>query len=108
MATQGLVTIVKDGHVAMKFIAGSDGMNAIVLEREIRKLGRVPSLVEGYELALGADFGSEDSLVVMGIEGIETQAPEELHERYRATFQDPRFNPRWESGTADYVKIVRL
>lgn len=25
---------------------------------------------------------------------------------YKETFQDPKFNPRWANGTADYTEVV--
>ena len=32
-------------------------------------------------------------------------APEEYN-LYKETFNDPKFNPRWEQGTADYAEIL--
>jgi hypothetical protein len=31
-----------------------------------------------------------------------------LYDRFKRTFDDPRFNPRWERGTAEYVEVVEI
>ena len=108
MATQGLVTIQKGGEVVMKIVAGSDGMHANSLVSAIRELGRVPRLEEAYDLAQEAGFGSEDDLVVVGRNGMFHQTGEQLPPSYQRTLHQPRFNPRWSSGTADFIRIVKL
>ncbi len=109
MATQGIVTIVHDGEVVMKFIVGCDGMNAGKLARALKKKGIVPKLAEAYNLARELDFGSPTSLVIMGekrskFDGCIGRLPR----LYRQTFSQPRFNPRWKYGTASHVKVVEL
>ena len=111
MATQGLVTIVKGGVVVLKFITGSDGQNEVALAAELRKFGKrtrkvLPTRAEAYELARRVGFGSSATLVVMDGEGVEFRGEGDLHERYRRTFLKPRFNPRWEHGTAPHVRVI--
>jgi hypothetical protein len=118
MGTQGLVTIVSknDGTVLLKAVTGMDGDRAKLLARELKK--RWPlSLKEAHAIAKEVEFGPPESLVVFTREEAcfdhdDEQLPvEELPEDcklYRATFDKPRFNPRWERGTADYVVVVRV
>ena len=110
MATQGIVSIRKAGKVQMKLIAGMNGRKAPELAQELKKLGRVPSLEDAYEIALDIGFGGgEYTLVVVDEHGSYDRTGEEpLNKRYRETFEDPEFNPRWAWGTADYVEIVDL
>ncbi len=108
--TQGHVTVLKDGKVVMKIISGNDGMNAKNVAKKIKKLRRVPRLKEAYNLASRLGFGSPDRLVVMGEKRSwkNNDVIGRLHRRYRRTFHQPRFNPRWKYGTADHIVIVRL
>lgn len=109
MATQGLVTVTKGGQVLMKFIAGSDGDAAVDLAAAIREWREPPSpLSNAYDIALAHGFGTKESLVVMNREDVEFRGDEDLDKRYRETFDQPRFNPRWDVGTADYVEVVEL
>jgi hypothetical protein len=109
MATQGLVSVRKDGKVIMKFVAGSNGFNATKVAAAIRRKGEVPkSLLLAYEMATKCGFGSEDNLVIMDDINIEFHGDEQLPERYRKTFSQPEFNPRWDLGIADYMKVVDL
>ena len=109
MATQGIVTIVRDEKVVMKFIAGCDGMSAGKLARALKKRGTVPKLSEAYNLSRELNFGSPKSLVVMGEKRSKfDRSIGRLPVLYRRTFSQPRFNPRWKDGTADHVKVVEL
>lgn len=93
----------------MKIVAGCDGMNARKVANAIKKLGRVPTLTEAYNIATKAPFGSEESLVVMGKQRSKFKGSKEpLGPLYRQTFNQPRFNPRWEYGTADHIVVVDL
>lgn len=55
--------------------------------------------------ALG--FGCPRCLVVMD-EREALGAGDELAPLYRQTFDDPRFNPRWQHGTAHHVEVVEI
>ena len=97
------------GKVAMKIVAGCDGMNARKVANAIKKLGRLPSLTEAYNIAQGIGFGSEESLVVSGVKKSKFKGSgEPLPRLYRQTFNQPRFNPRWKHGTADHIEVVEL
>jgi len=122
MATQGLVTVVskKNGTVLLKAVTGMDGDRAKRLARELKK--RWPlSLKEAHVIAKQVEFGPPESLVVFTREEIcldheEEPLPiiellEELpgnYELYRTTFDKPRFNPRWERGTADHIIVIHV
>lgn len=115
MATQGLVTVIKSGVVLQKIVVGCDGYNAPPLAEGLAELIKgqedYPALEEVYRLALEKDFGCENCLVVMDAarilhEGDEEDDQEEVMSRYRATFEDPAFNPRWKHGIADYTYTI--
>ena len=108
MATQGLVTIIKGGEVAFKIIVGCDGYSADDLVQLIKDSGdtTIGGLVA---LSQEAGFGCDDCRVIMDAHSSVCGAGvEDLDERYRRTFRDPQFNPRWERGTAEYVRVLEL
>lgn len=101
MATQGLVSVVRGGKVVLKVITGCDGYNAKQLASEI-KVSPSLDLDYVYSLALRMGFGGEASLVVMDAERVFYPYDDnEVPARYRETFDNPRFNPRWASGMID-------
>lgn len=106
--TQGIVSVVKNGEVILKIVAGSDGMNAGKLAPEIKKRNAVLSLEELHSLAIEVGFGCEKCLVVLGKESDFHMTEDDLPPLYRKTFSDPKFNPRWECGLADHVIVVKL
>ena len=107
MATQGIVAIVKDGRVVMKFVAGAEGYRAPNLAHALKRMRNLPKNAKaGYELAYAYGFGSIEDLVVMTESEIEFHGDVDLSPLYRETFNQPRFNPRWKQGTADYVEVV--
>lgn len=108
MGTQGLVSVMCEGRVAMKIIAGSNGMRAESLGRDIRRLKRFPTLEEAYDLALAIGFGSKDCLVVITNSEIKHAPNEGLAERYRQTFDQPFFNPSRKHDTAQHIAIVAI
>lgn len=57
MATQGMVTVMKDGAVLMKVVAGCDGQNARLLARVIGAAKQVPDVRTAYRTALQVGFG---------------------------------------------------
>lgn len=108
MATQGLVTVTVNGEVTGKVIVGCDGYNADDLVGKIEGLGSTPTIDDLLSFARGVGFGCKDCLVVMDRNSAFIYSGEELDERYRRTFNDAKFNPRWELGTADYIRVVEL
>lgn len=105
MATQGLVTLTHSGKVTHKVVVGCDGYNADTLVDAIKDDSEPVTIGRLVELAIDVGFGCNDCRVVLD-ENSSVGAGEELDERYRRTFKDARFNPRWENGTADYVRVV--
>lgn len=105
MTTQGLVTLTKDGNVTHKIIVGCDGYNADKLVGAIKNDSEPVTIGRLVLLAMESGFGCGDCRVVLD-ENSSAGADEELDERYRRTFKQPEFNPRWENGTADYVRVV--
>ncbi len=125
MATQGIVSILVDGEVAMKIVTGSDGYNARLVAGAIRALGRVPSKEEALEMATYFKFGvyrrtSDFACPALAVHcpSLVIQTPDRdfypaepdlaLSGLYREKFSDPLFNPRWERGTAPYCEVVRF
>ncbi len=109
MATQGLISITHANRVVFKIVAGCNGMKAAELAAAIKQTPP-KTVAEIFELAGKAGFGCEDCLVVC-----DPQRPhmasgdshyDEYHRLYRETFEDPRFNPRWEHGTAAYTEVI--
>ncbi len=106
--TQGIVTVTRGGKVRLKIVVGGGGMNAGAVANAIRQIARIPTLGEAYELALRCEFGFEDSLVVMDETGAFHKTGYDLGPRYRQTFDQPHFNPRWAIGTAEHVEVVEV
>lgn len=106
MATQAIVSIVSGGDVLMKIVTGSDGYNADRVAADIRDAW--PCTAErAYEIA-SKYFCSSESLVIITKDEIFCECSDDIDERYRNTFTQPEFNPRWESGACAYVLIVRI
>ncbi len=110
MATQGLVTLKRGEVVLMKIVVGDNGMKAGVLAKAIQMLmantGSLPSSKEAYQMAERTHFGCPACLVVVtesDMTCLFTQDPGPL---YRSTFTQPRFNPRWESGLCEHVRVI--
>jgi len=111
MGTQAVVSVTVGGRTAAKVVCGCNGMNAGRLAEAVRKLKVIPSSGEFFEMVRDCDLGCGDCLVAMDAEMIVGGGggldPDDLDGgRYRATFDDPRFNPRWARGTADHVEVV--
>lgn len=107
MATQGIVSIVSDGKVIIKLITGSNGSEANKLKEQLEKSWPL-DINKAYEIALNFEFGSTDSLVAMDKDNIIFHGEGNIGDRYRDTFNDPRFNPRWEYGLADEIEILQV
>jgi hypothetical protein len=108
MATQGLVSVVDldTNEVLFKVIAGCNGYNAKKLSELLSVLpGRSMTISMIIDMAKSATFGCDDCLVVMD-RNSSVCTEGDLHDRYRMTFNDPKFNPRWESGKVEYSEIV--
>jgi hypothetical protein len=108
LATQGVVSIRQRGKVVMKLIAGSNGDRAVRVATAMRNAIALPTSQEAYDLANRCGFGHVSDLVVMTETEVVFYGDDELPDLYRRTFDDPTYNPRWERGIADHVKIIDL
>ena len=111
--TQGMLSIVshKDKKVLIKIVAGCNGYNINKLSTLIKNqmvdfdnLQNDLSLTNFYELATLSDFGCEECLVVIGAKKVFHRCDDELLPLYRETFNNPKFNPRWECGVCGYYE----
>ena len=108
MATQGIISIVADGKVVAKAIVGADGYEMPAIAEEVKQRG-VATAQELLDICHEYGLGGE-SLIVQSspTEWIGDCTDDELPELYAEKFHDPRFNPRWKHGTADYIVVVEL
>lgn len=104
--TQGMVVVRADGKVVMKIVVGCEGMRAKNVMSDIKRLW--PVTIDGaYHVALENGFGSRDCLVVVTESDIRHEGAEKgIFEGYKANFEDPYFNPRWECGFVDHLAVV--
>lgn len=119
MATQRLLSIVsKEGKVLVKIVVGCEGYNIPKLKKLLRKeKALLDFTVEDFiNAAEESGCGCNNCLsiitphqVYLSDEGDfnNDELPED-YKLYRETFNDPKFNPRWEQGTADYVEILKI
>jgi hypothetical protein len=97
-------------------VVGCNGYNAETLAEFIRENWPAATF-ETHEQAIAEwvymsaeaeDFGCEDDRVVMTESHVIFKGDGALPDRYRETFWDVRFNPRWEEGTAPYVVVLKV
>lgn len=107
--TNGIVSVVRDGQVVLKCIAGCDGYHAEEVADWLRE-NRDACEQEVCDACLDLEFGCYEDLVVQGPEVTVWRGGDvdELDPLYRQKFSDPRFNPRWDCGRADYVEVVEI
>lgn len=107
--TQGMITIIskETREVLAKIIVGNDGYLAPQVAKAIRAEKVKPDNLERlYRLAADLKFGCGQCLVVIGKKGVRFHGDEKLNRRYRKTFDNPNFNPRWKSGDCEYLEIL--
>ena len=113
MATQGVLSVRRNGQVVLKCIAGIDGGKAYKLADQLLDLMQdagweLPSLQDVYALALSVGFGTAEDLVVMNRRDVYHETGGPLPVPYRHTFNRSRFNPRWKDGTAGHVVVINI
>jgi hypothetical protein len=114
MSTQGILSITKRGTVLLKVVAGCNGYNIPHLAEALRKNPTTNTYKILLELCADHGVGCDECLIVQdgnafSMRGGNTFDPkDEGGQLYVDKFHDPRFNPRWELGTAEYVEIVEL
>lgn len=107
MATQGLVTVVSNKKVFMKVVVGCEGYNARKVASRLKKDWPV-SADKAHEIASKAQFGCEECRVVITRSKIVIKGDHSVSPLYRKTFQKPKFNPRWNRGTAYHTVVIKV
>jgi len=107
MGTQGVVSVIENDQVVMKIIVGCNGDKASDVAFVVEDHWPI-SMEEAYEIAQECGFYDRESLVVMTKNETKYLGDHDLDPRYRTTFNQPEFNPRWDQGTADYVEVVKV
>ena len=131
MSTNGLVSVMRGGKVICKVIAGCNSHNASLMARWLLNHAgpkTSPGLIASAALEL-CKFGCESDIVVQWKRAdnerhfsygwnenlsvgsvVELKDKDEDSEIYNSigAFADPLFNPRWERGTADTIRIVNV
>jgi hypothetical protein len=110
MSTQGLLSITKRGQVVAKIVAGCNGYNIPSLAAAIRA-NPTTKAKELADLCNEHEVGCYRCLVIQ-LDRIEYFVPEDMEfdggKLWRENFSNPKFNPRWENGTAAYTEVVEL
>ncbi len=106
--TNGIVSVIENGTMRLKIIAGCSGYNADNLAHLLKIECEVPSMETAYSFAEAVDFGCKDCLVVQSPTGHIFKGADELGPLYREHFHDPQFNPRWERGNCGHLAIVEM
>lgn len=108
--TNGVVSVIVGGKVAMKIVCGCDGYNAPALARLIRLESQVPPVDFVRRWCVAVGFGCQDCLVIQTPDCLDPTGRDSTIDRtarYRNTFDDPYANPRWEHK-ADHTEVVTL
>lgn len=107
MGTNAVVSLVGDnGATLIKAVCGCNGDKAKELAEAVQKGLTNPHLV--YSVAMSMGFGCRQCLVVVGEYDTINRTGDELGTLYHEKFKEPRFNPRWQNGTASHVEIVKF
>lgn len=110
MATNGIVSIVKNGKTVFKCVAGCNGSTADKTAAALKKLAN-PTIDQVYKVCIDNHFGCKECTVVQSEKEHRCDPDyqkEKLSSLYKDKFVDPKFNPRWEYGTASHVEIVNI
>lgn len=116
MGTQAVISVTKDNRVQYKIVAGCNGQKAASLAEFLRfcLFPYHPEAVRAIARRMG--LGCSDCLVVsyrdrngnIGHLGEGQGSIRDQNRLYEEKFDDPKFNPRWEAGTADRTFIVEV
>lgn len=120
MATQGLLTITKNGQTHIKVVVGSDGYNVQKLADLIKERNLWDKPNKLWEACDDANFGTilngrviqygkDGKLFITNHDsdnGTKSSIEEESLNLYIDKWSIPDFNPRWEYGTAPYILVV--
>lgn len=107
MTTQAIISLMKKGRVFIKIICGCNGHRTEKFV-DIIKDGQPEKIQDIYKIAIENNFGCRECLVVMDDKNVVFKGDEELGPLYREKFDDPLFNPRWNSGMADIISVLKI
>ena|SRR6185295_10378280 len=113
MGTQGTLALTRQGHVFRKIVVGCNGMEiaklaAALQAKPVYDPKELLALTEKHVFkcrCVVIQAGATDFTVPDGEEFPE-EGPD--FERWRDTFHDPKFNPRWALGTAAYSLVLEI
>lgn len=111
MATQGIISIVKENKVIFKCVAGCNGYNASDTANALKKLNpKEYDLKTIYDVCLINNFGCAHGCLTVQSENdfMAFDKDDELPELYKEKFNDPNFNPRWKHGIAAHTEIIKI
>ncbi len=108
VVAHGVVSIVRDGQVQMKLVVQCNGRNSLTFGHTINSRGKIPTLRQAYETALGHRFGCPDCLVVLVEGNVLCRELGMVGKRFVPTFNEELFNPNAADGHADHVVVVTL
>ena len=104
MATQGMVSVVKDRKVVLKAVCGCSGYNVDKVAQAIIE-ENIATIQALYDKAQQLRFGCESCRVVMDESEI-VYTGGDVNPLYRDTFHAPLFNPRWNEGYCYNTLVV--
>lgn len=113
MSTTGLITVMKNGQVKYKFVAGCNGFNARWAASKLLQLRRI-TLDRAFRTVLAAQFGSRESygckdcLVAMTRTKVRKITKQRLTPSYRRTFDQPKWYPDSGNGQAEHTVIIDI
>lgn len=108
MGTQSVVSVVKDGKTLVKCVAGCSNCDEQKFAELIakRQLANAKAI---HDLAVWFGFGCVDCTVTTnGIEIFGKDTDGLLEGLYGSTFNRPKFNPRWDYGTASNTYLIHV
>jgi hypothetical protein len=110
MGNQAVVSVISEGKVIIKVVAGCGGYNAETFAEYLKKslLKANLDIREIYDLASRYSLGSKENLVVLTEDGVYHETNEELNPRYRETFHLANLNPRLKQETSDLIIIIGI
>jgi hypothetical protein len=117
MGTQATLAIVQKGKVLLKVVCGCNGSNILALAKSLKRHPTTDSkkiLERCLYHEVGCNSLTNGCLVIqcspiefLVPEGMDFELGPEL-DRWKRTFNDPKFNPRWDNGTASYSIVVDI
>jgi hypothetical protein len=107
--TQGMIVIVdkETKEVLFKIIVGcgGDNIDEVVKWTKVKNINP-EDLGSLYDLSRRNKFGCEACLVVMNKDHVVYEGGKLLDSRYRKTFENTKFNPRWSRGDCEYLEVL--